>query len=393
MRRASNADSFSALAFKTIVDPFVGQQVFSRIYSGTLEQGQAVYNATRGRKERVGRILRIHAKERREIKHAGPGDIVALVGLKGTSTGDTLCDARRPILLEKIFVPRTVISMAVKPASKSMNEALGKALHRLSQEDPSFSRYTDDETRETVISGMGELHLEVILGRLRDELGVVVTTSAPKVAYRETISRATEINHRLVKQTGGRGQFAHVVMRVEPNPGKGFDFSSLVVGGHIPREFIGPIRAGCEQTMARGVVAGFPVVDVKVVLLDGSAHDVDSSDMAFRNCGAQAFRKACAQAGPRLLEPTMKLEIASPDDYLGDILADLNRRRSKVTAMRRFRKGSQKIAALVPLAEMFGYATTLRSLSSGRANYSMEFSAFTSLPESLAADVIEAARS
>ncbi len=391
-RRPSSKEAFSALAFKANNDPFVGQQTFTRIYSGNLAQGQTVLNATRGRKERIGRILQIHAKERRELKQAGPGDIVALVGLKTTDTGDTLCDPENPLLLEKIHLPECVISVAVSPADSRSNEAMGKALHKLSREDPSLVRHTDQETNETIISGMGELHLEVVVDRLRTEFDVKVTTSAPRVSYREAITVSAEINHKHTKQTGGRGQYAHVVMRLEPNPGEGFDFQSTVVGGRVPKEFIPAVRAGCEDAMAKGVVAGFPMVDTRVVLLDGSSHTVDSSDMAFRACARQAFQQAARKAKPQILEPCMKLEIASPDDYLGDILADINRRRCKVTGMRRYRKGSQKIAAESPLAEMFGFATVLRSLSSGRANHSMVFLAYRPLPQDRLDDLLEQLR-
>jgi len=391
-RRPSVKESFAALAFKANYDPYVGQQTFTRIYSGHLAQGQTVYNATRGRKERIGRVLQIHAKERRELKQAGPGDIVALVGLKTTNTGDTLCDPDHLLLLEQIHLPQSVISMAVASSETKGNEALGKALHKLEREDPSLQRHTDQETGETIISGMGELHLEVVVDRLRTEFGVKVDTSAPRVAYREAITRAADINHKLVKQTGGRGQFAHVVMHIEPNPGKGFEFQSMVVGGNIPKEFIPAVRNGCMDALAKGPVAGFPVVDVKVVLQDGSSHNVDSSDMAFRKCALHAFRAAFSRAVPQLLEPTMKLEIASPDDYLGEILADLNRRRCKVKSMRRYRKGSQKIAAEAPLAGMFGYATTLRSLSSGRANHSMQFNRYTPMPREQEEAVIKEAQ-
>ena len=391
-RRPSEKDSLSALAFKVNSDPFVGQQTFTRVYSGRMEQGQTVFNATSGRKQRIGRILQIHAKERRELPAAGPGDIVALVGLKTTNTGDTLCDPERPLLLEQILLPEAVISMAVSAGTGKANEALGKALTKLSREDPSLGRHTDPETNETIISGMGELHLEVVVERLRSEFGVKVSTSAPIVAYRETVTRAADINHKLVKQTGGRGQFAHVVMRVEPNPGNGFEFSSTVVGGRVPREYVPAVKAGCRDAMDKGVMAGFPMVDIKVVLQDGSFHTVDSSDMAFRACARQAFREACGRATPQLQEPNMKLEIASPDDYLGDVLADLARRRCKVTGMRRYRKGSQKVTAEAPLAEMFGYATTLRSLSSGRANHSMFFDRYSPLPRALEQEVIKQAR-
>ncbi len=391
-RRPSPDDALAALSFKAIHDPFVGQQIFTRIYSGTLSQGQTVRNSTKGGRERIGRILQIEAKHRHEIKQAGPGAIVALVGLKNTTTGDTLCDEEAPLLLERIHVPNPVISMAIASNTREDDESLGKALRKVALEDPTFVFHNDDETRETIISGMGELHLEVTVDRLRREFGVAVTTSVPIVAYRETITKPVEINHRLVKQTGGRGMFAHIVMRVEPDPEGGFSFDSVVVGGHIPRNFMPSIKAGCEDALARGVVARYPVVGVKVVVVDGSTHTVDSSELAFRKCAAEAMTEAVRKAGPQLLEPTMKIEIAAPDACLGDVLADLGGRRSRVLGMRRYRKGSQKIDARAPLAEMFGYATTLRSLSSGRANCSMEFDGYTPLPEQLAAAVVTARR-
>jgi elongation factor G len=391
-REPSPEQPLAALAFKAIHDPHIGHQIFVRVYSGALAKGQTVLNAATGRKERIGRILQIEAKKRHEMQSAGPGEIVALVGLKGTTTGDTLCDVAAPVLLETIHVPRPVISVAIASTASRVDEALGSALRKLCLEDPTLTCRTDDETRETIISGMGELHLEIVVSRLRNDFGVEVTTSVPAVAYRETITRGVEINHRLVKQTGGKGQFAHVVMRVEPNAGKGFELEWEVVGGRIPRTFMSAIRTGCEDALARGVVAHYPIVDVKVVVTDGSTHVVDSSDLAFRNCAAQAMAAAVAKASPQLLEPTMKVEIASPDSYLGDILADLHRRRSRISGTRRYRKGSQKVSAIAPLAEMFGYATTLRSLSSGRANCSMEFLAYAPLPEALADEIIAAAR-
>ncbi|MCC6747418.1 MAG: elongation factor G [Deltaproteobacteria bacterium] len=391
-RTPSPSEPFSALSFKIIHDPYVGQQTFTRIYSGTLSPGQTVLNATKDKKERVGRILRIRAKEREEVEQAGPGDIVALVGLKMTTTGDTLCDPDKPLLLEKIHVPAAVISMAVRPADSKSEEAMGKALAKIRLEDPSFSLKGDEETGETIISGMGELHLEVIVDRMKTDYGVEVVTAAPRVAFRETITSAAEVNYRHVKQTGGKGQFAHVVLRLEPNPGGGFEFKSAVVGGRVPREYIPAIEEGCEEALERGVIAGYPGVDVRVVLEDGSFHAVDSSEMAFKICASKAFKQAFLKAGPQMLEPTMKLEIASPDDYLGDIIGDLSRRRGKVTSMRRYRKGSQKVSGKAPLAEMFGYATTLRSLSSGRANYSLEFEAYTAMPAALAEKVIEEAK-
>jgi elongation factor G len=392
-RRPSATEPFSGLAFKIIHDPYVGQQTFIRIYSGELESGQVVLNASKNKRERVGRILRIHAKERKEVKRAGPGDIVALVGMRTSTTGDTLCAPQDPLLLEQIHIPQTVLSVAVRVEGGVSEEALSKALHKLALEDPTFLQHTDEETKEIILSGMGELHLEVIVDRLQTEFGIAVSTSPPKVSYRETLTRPAEVDHRLVKQTGGKGQFAHVVLRLEPNTrGAGFDFQSVVVGGRVPKEFIPSIRRGCHDAMAEGPVAGYPVVDVRVILEDGSFHSVDSSDLAFRNCAAQAFRHAFLRGSPELLEPNMKLEIASPDDFLGELLADLSRRRGKVTAMRRYRKGSQKISARVPLSELFGYATTLRSLSSGRANHSMEFESFTPVPAEAAERVVKAGR-
>ncbi|MCC6751173.1 MAG: elongation factor G [Deltaproteobacteria bacterium] len=389
-RRPLPDEPLSALAFKIMHDPYVGQQTFTRIYSGTLTSGQPLFNATQGKRERAGRILRIRAKDREELEKAGPGEIVALIGVKGATTGDTLCDPDHPLLLEKIHVPVPVISMAVKAPNTKGEEALGKALHRIALEDPSFIVRTDEETAETIIAGMGELHLEIIVDRLRTDFGVEVVTSAPKVAYRETMTQPASINHRLVKQTGGKGQFAHVVLRVEPNPQKGFEFVSEVVGGRVPREFVPAIEEGCELAVADGVLAGFPVVDVKVVLEDGSFHAVDSSEMAFKICASQAFKAAFMQGGPQLLEPMMKLEIVSPEEYVGDIHGDVNRRRGRVTGMDPARPGLQKIHGEVPLAEMFGYTTTLRSLSSGRASSSMEFLAYSPLPAALAQKVIAA---
>jgi elongation factor G len=391
-RRPSPSEPLAALAFKIIHDPYVGQQTFVRIYAGELQAGQSIYNATQDKKERVGRLMRIHAKERRELKVVAAGDIVALVGMKITRTGDTLCDAAHPLLLENIHIPLSVMTVAIRANDSKEDEALGRALRGMTLEDPSFSYRVDKETGETLIAGMGDLHLEIVADRLRTEFNLEVITSPPRVSYRESVTRPAEVNHRLVKQTGGRGQFAHVILRLAPNPNAGFVFESMVVGGRIPREFIPAVRAGCEEVMEAGVLAGYPVKDVRVVLLDGSFHTVDSSDLSFRVCAAQAFKEAFIGAAPQFLEPTMKLEIASPDEYLGDILADMGRRRGRVTAMRRYRKGAQKILARAPLAEMFGYATTLRSLSSGRANYSMEFEAFTPLPPELVPKVIEAAR-
>ena len=372
-RHPSSKDHFAALAFKLIHDPYVGQQTFIRIYSGELKSGMQLLNSTKDKNERIGRILRIHAKDREEVDVAGPGDIVALIGMKYTKTGDTLCDPDQPLHLENIFVPPTVIELKVTPPTKKEEEKLGAALRKLSMEDPSFNVRYDDETNETVISGMGELHLEIIVDRIKHEFGVEAIIGEPSVAFRETITIESECDYKHSKQTGGKGQYAHTVMRIEPNKGKGFEFSDIIKGGSIPTEFIPSVRKGIEGTLDGGILAGFPIVDVKVVLLDGSSHAVDSSDMAFRTCGSIAFKKAFMNGKPVLLEPLMKIEINTPDDYIGDIVGDLNKRRGKIESMRRYRKGAQKLNGFVPLMEMFGYATQLRSLSSGRANYSMEF--------------------
>ena len=379
----------SAFAFKIIHDPFVGQQSFSRIYSGELVSGQKVFNSTRSKMERIGRIYRIHAKSREEIDRAGPGDIVSLVGLKYTTTGDTLCDPQNPLLLEKIRVPESVIQKSVSVSDPKEAQNMSRALRKLAMEDPSFQFFVDPETQETILSGMGELHLEILEDRLRREFRVPVLSGEPLVSYRETITQKAEINKRFKKQTGGKGQFAHVVLRIEPFPQGGFEFVDLIRGGAIPREYIPSVQRGIEKTMQAGVLAKFPMVDLKAVLLDGSFHEVDSSDMAFYTCACIAFKEAFQKASPRLLEPVMKIEIATPDAYIGDITGDILRRRGQIRTMRRYRKGSQKLSGRVPLAEMFGYATTLRSLSSGRANFSMEFFAFEQIPENLVPGVLE----
>ncbi|MDY6970257.1 MAG: elongation factor G [Spirochaetota bacterium] len=378
-RHPSINDPFSALAFKLIHDPYVGQQTFIRIYSGELKSGMLVYNASKGKSERIGRILSIHAKERTEIISAGPGDIVALIGMKLTKTGNTLCDKNNPILLESIFVPPSVIELKVSTATKSEEEKLGAALRKLDIEDPSFNFRIDDEMNETIISGMGELHLEIIVDRIKTEFGVEAITGTPSVAFRETISEESQAEVKYSKQTGGKGQYAHCIIRIEPNQGKGFEFIDHIKGGVIPSEYIPSVMKGIESSFAKGELAGFPVVDIKVVLIDGSFHPVDSSDMAFRTCGEICFKKAFQKANPVLLEPIMRIEVNTPDDYIGDIIGDINKKRGKIESMRRYRKGSHKINGFVPLMEMFGYATQLRSISSGRANFSMEFSKYTPL--------------
>jgi elongation factor G len=388
-RCPSPKDHFSALAFKLIHDPYVGQQTFIRIFSGSLENGMQIYNPTKSKYERVGRIFRIKAKEREEIAEAGPGDIVALVGMKFTRTGDTLCDNDHPLFLENIHIPPTVIELKIAPANRKDQSKLGEALAKLANEDPSFNVRFDAETEETIVSGMGELHLEIIIDRLKEEFGVAVNVGEPSVAYRETITAEVEYNYKHSKQTGGRGQYAHTVMRLEPNEGNGYEFVDKIKGGVIPGEFITSVNKGIVKTLDKGVLAGFPVVDVKVVLLDGSAHAVDSSDMAFQTCAAICFKNGFMKGAPVLLEPIMKIEINTPDDYIGNVVGDLNKRRGKVESMRRFRKGAQKLNGTVPLMEMFGYATALRNISSGRANYSMEFFNYMPVSASVQEQVIK----
>lgn len=372
-RNPSVKDPFSALVFKLIHDPYVGQQTFVRIFSGSIRSGMQVYNSSKQKYERVGRIFRIKAKERIEISEAGPGDIIALIGMKYSKTGDTLCNGDFPLLLESIHIPQTVIELKINPANRKEQSKLGEALAKLVNEDPSFGVRFNSETDETIISGMGELHLEVIIDRLKGEFGVPVDVGEPSVAFRETITTEVECNYKHTKQTGGRGQYAHTVMRLEPNEGNGYEFVDKIKGGVIPGEYIPSVNKGIQKTLDGGVLAGFPIVDVKVVLLDGSFHPVDSSDMAFQICASICFKNGFMKGNPSLLEPIMRIEINTPDEYIGSIVGDLNKRRGKIDSMRRFRKGSQKLNGTVPLMEMFGYATVLRNISSGRANYSMEF--------------------
>ena len=388
-RHPSGKDPFCALAFKLIHDPYVGQQTFIRIYSGELKSGMQVLNSTKDKNERIGRILKIHAKERVDVEVAGPGDIVALIGMKNTKTGDTLCDEQNPLHLESIFIPPTVIELKVSPPTKKEEEKLGAALRKLAMEDPSFNVRHDEETNETIIAGMGELHLEIIIDRLKEEFGVEAIVGEPSVAFRETITQEYEENYKHSKQTGGKGQYAHTVIRIEPNQDKGFEFSSLIKGGAIPNEYIPSVQKGIVGSMEEGILAGFPVVDVKAVLLDGSFHEVDSSEMAFRLCGAICFKSAFMKAKPILLEPMMKIEVNTPDDYIGDVVGDLNKRRGRVESMRRYRKGAQKVNGYVPLMEMFGYATTLRSITSGRATYSMEFNKYVPVNKDLQEKILK----
>lgn len=389
-RHPSASDPFSALAFKLINDPFVGQQTFIRIFSGKLTNGMSVYNTNKTKNERVGRIFRIKAKEREEITEAGPGEIVALVGMKYTRTGDTLCDEDHPVLLESINVPPAVIEMKVNLEDKKNRDKLGEALAKLCNEDPSFHSHFDEETEETIISGMGELHLEIIVDRIKEEFKVPITVGEPSVSFRETITTAKECNYKHVKQSGGKGQFAHTVIRFEPNPGKGFEFLDVTKGGAIPKEYIPSIQKGLQQAMVKGPFAGYPVVDVKCVLVDGGFHPVDSSDMAFQLCAAMCFKQGFRTANPVLLEPVMKIEINTPDDYIGNVTRDLNKRRGRIENMRRFRKGSQKLDGFIPLMEMFGYATALRNITSGRANYSMEFHQYMPMPVAKQEEIVKA---
>lgn len=388
-RHPSSHEPFSALAFKLINDPYVGQQTFIRIFSGKLVSGMSVHNTNKLKDERVGRIFRIKAKEREEITEAGPGEIVALVGMKYTRTGDTLCDEKHPILLESINVPPAVIEMKVNLEDKKNRGKLGEALAKLTNEDPSFHSHYDEETEETIIAGMGELHLEILVERLRDEFKVPITVGEPSVSFRETITSETECNYRHVKQSGGKGQFAHTVIRFEPNPGKGFEFVDITKGGVIPKEFLPSIQKGLINAMTKSPVAGYPVVDVKCVLVDGSFHPVDSSDMAFQLCAAMCFKQAFKKANPVVMEPVMKVEVNTPDDFIGNVTRDLNKRRGRIENMRRFRKGSQKLDGFIPLMEMFGYATALRNITSGRANYSMEFYDYAQMPSDKQAEIIK----
>lgn len=388
-RNPSSNEPFAALAFKLINDPYVGQQTFIRIFSGKLTSGMSFYNTNKMKYERAGRIFRIKAKEREEISEAGAGEIVALVGMKYTKTGDTLCDENQPVLLESIQIPPAVIEMKVNIEDKKNRNKLGEVLAKLCNEDPSFQSHYDEETEETIIAGMGELHLEIMVDRISNEFKVPITVGEPSVSFRETITSSTESNYKHVKQSGGKGQYAHTVIRFEPNPGKGFEFVDVSKGGVVPKEFVPSVNKGLLKAMDNGPFAGYPVVDVKCVLLDGTHHPVDSSDMAFQLCAAMCFKQGFKKANPVLLEPVMKVEINTPDDFIGNVTGDLNKRRGKIESMRRFRKGSQKLNAFIPLMEMFGYATTLRNITSGRANYSMEFYNYMPMPVAKQEEIVK----
>ena len=387
-RRASDDEPFSALAFKIMTDPFAGQLTYFRVYSGTLKTGTSVYNVAKGTKERIGRLLKMHANKREDIDMVFAGDIVAAVGLKGATTGDTLCDEKHPVLLEVIKFPEPVIAMAIEPKTKQDQEKLGFSLQKLAQEDPSFRVRSDEETGQTIISGMGELHLEIIVDRLLREFKVEANVGKPEVAFRETIQGTAEAEAKYIKQTGGHGQYGHVVLTVRPSePGVGFEFVNKVTGGRIPREYIPAVEKGVKERMETGVLAGYPLRDVCVTLIDGSYHDVDSSEMAFKIAGSIAFQDACRKANPVLLEPIMKVEVLVPQEYMGDVIGNLNARRGKIQGIK-VRAGSQAVEATVPLSEMFGYATDLRSRTQGRATYSMEFDRYEPVPKQIAEEII-----
>ncbi|MEP1552740.1 elongation factor G, partial [Paraglaciecola sp.] len=373
-RPANDNEPFAALAFKIATDPFVGTLTFFRCYSGVVNSGDAVYNPVKGKRERFGRIVQMHAKDREELKEVRAGDIAAAIGLKDVTTGDTLCDPNHIITLERMEFPEPVISIAVEPRSQPDQEKMAIALSKLAAEDPSFKVHTDEETAQTIISGMGELHLDIIVDRMKREFGVDCNVGKPQVAYRETIRSSVEVEGKFVRQSGGKGQYGHVWLKLEPNEeGAGYEFINEVVGGVVPKEFIPAVDKGIQQQMQSGVVAGYPVLDVKVTLYDGSYHDVDSSEMAFKIAGSMGFKKGAAEANPVLLEPTMKVEVTTPEDWMGDVVGDLNRRRGMIEGMDDGVAGIKIIHAKVPLSEMFGYATDLRSATQGRASYSMEF--------------------
>ena len=387
-RKASDDEPFAGLAFKIMTDPYVGQLIFFRVYSGTVKTGDTIYNPVKGKKERIGRILQMHANQREEIKEVCAGDIAAAVGLKDATTGDTLCDLNKTIILERMIFPEPVIHVAVEPKTKVDQEKMGLALNRLAQEDPSFRVRTDEETNQTIISGMGELHLEILVDRMRREFGVEANVGAPQVAYREAIRKSAEVEGKFVKQSGGRGQYGHVWIKMEPNEtGKGFEFIDAIKGGSVPREFIPAVEKGLRETLPNGVLAGFPVVDVKVTLFDGSYHDVDSNENAFKMAASMAFKDGMRKASPVLLEPMMAVEVETPEDYMGDVMGDLNRRRGIIQGMEDMPTG-KIVKVEVPLAEMFGYSTDLRSMSQGRATYSMEFKHYSEAPKNVAEAVI-----
>ena len=391
-RKFNDDEPFAALAFKVAADPYVGQLTFIRVYSGVLPSGSYVFNSTKGKRERVGRMLQMHANKRDEIEEVRAGDIAAVVGLKDTTTGDTLCAENAKVILEKMIFPEPVISVAIEPKTKDDHQKMGVALSRLLQEDPSMRVKTDEETGEVILSGMGELHLEIVVDRLRREYKVEANVGKPQVAYRETITRQVEQEGKFVRQTGGRGQYGHVWLRLEPQePGAGFTFENGIVGGVVPREYVPAVQKGIEEALQSGVLAGYPVVDIKAVLFDGSYHEVDSSEMAFKVAGSMAFKEGCRQAKPHLLEPIMSNEVIVPEEYMGDVIGDLNSRRGRIQGMDA-RAGAQVISSKVPLAEMFGYATQLRSMTQGRATFTMMFSHYEPVPKQISEEIVARVR-
>jgi elongation factor G len=387
-RPATDDGPFAALAFKIMTDPFVGQLCFFRVYSGVLKSGSYIYNSTKGKKERIGRLLQMHANKREELKEVYAGDIAAAVGLKYTTTGDTLCIEDHPVILESIEFPEPVISIAIEPKTKADQDRLGSSLAKLASEDPSFRVKTDEETGQTIISGMGELHLEIIVDRLMREFKVEANVGKPQVAYRETITKKVKVEGKFVRQSGGRGQYGHVWLEVEPQePGKGYEFVDAIKGGVVPREYIPAVDKGIREAMDTGVLAGYPVVDCKITLIDGSYHEVDSSEMAFKIAGSMGFKDGCSKAGPVLLEPIMSVEVVVPEDYMGQVVGDLNSRRGRIMGMEN-RAGAQVITSMVPLAQMFGYATDLRSATQGRATYTMTFDHYEQIPKSVSEEII-----
>jgi elongation factor G len=387
-RKASDAEPFSALGFKIMTDPFVGQLTFFRVYSGVVQSGSYVYNSTKGKRERIGRILKMHANKREEVKEVYAGDIAAAVGLKYTTTGDTLCDENNQVILESIEFPEPVISIAIEPKTKAEQEKLGFGLQKLASEDPSFRVKTDEETGQTIISGMGELHLEIIVDRLMREFKVEANVGKPQVAYRETITKKVKVEGKFVRQSGGRGQYGHVWLEIEPQePGKGFEFVDAIKGGVVPREYIPAVGKGILEATDTGVLAGFPVVDIKATLIDGSYHEVDSSEMAFKIAGSMGFKEGCQKAAPIILEPIMSVEVVVPEEYMGDVIGDLNSRRGRIMGMES-RAGAQVVTAMVPLANMFGYSTDLRSATQGRATYAMTFDHYEPVPKSVADEIV-----
>ncbi len=388
-RKISDDEAFSALAFKVATDPFVGKLIFFRVYSGHVSSGSYIYNSTTGEKERLGRIVRMHANHREDVTDVYSGEIAAAIGFKSVKTGDTLCDEDKPIILEKIIFPEPVISIAIEPKTKADQEKIGMAMQKLAEEDPTFKIHTDEETLQTIISGMGELHLDIIVDRMKREFKVEANVGAPQVAYKEAIRASAEAEGKYIKQSGGRGQYGHCYLRVEPNEkGKGFEFIDEVKGGVIPREYLPAIEKGVKEAVTRGILAGYPVVDIKVTCFDGSYHEVDSSEIAFKMAGIMAFQSACKKASPIILEPIMKVEVLTPEQYMGDCIGDLNSKRGQIQEMTE--RGTMKVVkAIVPLASMFGYVTSLRSLSQGRASSTMEFDHYAEVPNNVATQIIE----